>query len=328
MADYESLKVPELKALLKDRSLPQSGRKADLISRLQADDAKQDGPVAEEKRPLGAAEPEEARPRDAEKQPMQNGDADGGTNKLPAGPKAADAAPADSVAGGDASVEHGLPAKAADQPPCDADNEDAAAVKVDSEAALKASSGVEASAPASAGDELGGEHGKDDHLASKDPLPAPAEGPASQREDGPTEPVVNGDAPPAEPPAKNEVDAPPAESPAKAQGEAPPAEAPANDLGDAPPASPVKDQTDAALPETRAKDQDDAQPADSPAKAPAPVPAKSAEQPGDSDSLSLDDTDSEQHDPKVSRPLIEAIPRTLVLQLGAPVPDWLVGDRL
>jgi SAP domain-containing ribonucleoprotein len=40
MTDYNSLKVPELKKLLSDRSLAQTGNKPDLIARLQEADAK------------------------------------------------------------------------------------------------------------------------------------------------------------------------------------------------------------------------------------------------------------------------------------------------
>ncbi|KAM0259744.1 hypothetical protein ACHAQJ_003180 [Trichoderma viride] len=40
MADYSSLKVPELKKLLAEKKLPQTGNKADLIARLQEDDKK------------------------------------------------------------------------------------------------------------------------------------------------------------------------------------------------------------------------------------------------------------------------------------------------
>jgi hypothetical protein len=40
MTDYNSLKVPDLKKLLQDRSLAISGNKADLIARLQEDDKK------------------------------------------------------------------------------------------------------------------------------------------------------------------------------------------------------------------------------------------------------------------------------------------------
>jgi len=46
MADYNSLKVPELKKLLQDRSLPISGNKADLIARLQENDKKSSGGAA------------------------------------------------------------------------------------------------------------------------------------------------------------------------------------------------------------------------------------------------------------------------------------------
>jgi SAP domain-containing ribonucleoprotein len=43
MTDYNSQKVPELKKLLQDRSLPISGNKADLIARLQEHDKKASG---------------------------------------------------------------------------------------------------------------------------------------------------------------------------------------------------------------------------------------------------------------------------------------------
>lgn len=43
MVDYAPLKVPELKKLLQDRTLPISGNKADLIARLQEDDNKKSG---------------------------------------------------------------------------------------------------------------------------------------------------------------------------------------------------------------------------------------------------------------------------------------------
>lgn len=38
MADYNSLKVPELKKLLTERGLPHTGNKADLIARLVEND--------------------------------------------------------------------------------------------------------------------------------------------------------------------------------------------------------------------------------------------------------------------------------------------------
>jgi hypothetical protein len=40
MTDYSSLKVPDLKKLLGERSLPISGNKSDLIARLQEHDKK------------------------------------------------------------------------------------------------------------------------------------------------------------------------------------------------------------------------------------------------------------------------------------------------
>lgn len=40
MADYASMKVPELKKLLAERKLAQTGNKADLIARLQEADSK------------------------------------------------------------------------------------------------------------------------------------------------------------------------------------------------------------------------------------------------------------------------------------------------
>lgn len=41
MADYNSLKVPELKKLLNERGLTQAGNKADLIARLVENDKEQ-----------------------------------------------------------------------------------------------------------------------------------------------------------------------------------------------------------------------------------------------------------------------------------------------
>ncbi|KAI6716227.1 hypothetical protein PZA11_002136 [Diplocarpon coronariae] len=46
MADYNALKVPDLKKLLGERGLVMSGNKADLIARLQDDDAKKNDAVA------------------------------------------------------------------------------------------------------------------------------------------------------------------------------------------------------------------------------------------------------------------------------------------
>lgn len=46
MADYSSLKVPELKKLLQEKQLPVTGNKADLIARLQEHDKTQEAPKA------------------------------------------------------------------------------------------------------------------------------------------------------------------------------------------------------------------------------------------------------------------------------------------
>ncbi|GAB1314857.1 SAP domain-containing protein [Madurella fahalii] len=47
MADYSSMKVPELKKLLSERGLPHTGNKADLIARLQENDKQQAASTAE-----------------------------------------------------------------------------------------------------------------------------------------------------------------------------------------------------------------------------------------------------------------------------------------
>lgn len=52
MSDYAALKVPELKKLLQEKSLPITGNKADLIARLQEHDKSQEKP---EEQPKAAA---------------------------------------------------------------------------------------------------------------------------------------------------------------------------------------------------------------------------------------------------------------------------------
>lgn len=52
MADYNSMKVPELKKLLGERSLPHTGNKADLIARLTEND----------KQAAGTADPQAGKP--------------------------------------------------------------------------------------------------------------------------------------------------------------------------------------------------------------------------------------------------------------------------
>lgn len=51
MADYSSLKVPELKKLLAERKLPQTGNKADLVARLQEEDGKDGSSAPAEEKP-------------------------------------------------------------------------------------------------------------------------------------------------------------------------------------------------------------------------------------------------------------------------------------
>ena len=46
MPDYAALKVPELKKLLQEKSLPITGNKADLIARLQEHDQSLEKPQA------------------------------------------------------------------------------------------------------------------------------------------------------------------------------------------------------------------------------------------------------------------------------------------
>ncbi|OAQ98917.1 hypothetical protein LLEC1_03184 [Akanthomyces lecanii] len=55
MADYASMKVPELKKLLAERKLAQTGNKADLIARLQEEDEKPAGDAEAKPGTLGRA---------------------------------------------------------------------------------------------------------------------------------------------------------------------------------------------------------------------------------------------------------------------------------
>ncbi|KAI1501079.1 hypothetical protein F5X99DRAFT_212275 [Biscogniauxia marginata] len=57
MADYASLKVPELKKLLQEKSLPVTGNKADLIARLQEHDQAQAKPEAAAAAPTAEEDP-------------------------------------------------------------------------------------------------------------------------------------------------------------------------------------------------------------------------------------------------------------------------------
>ncbi|KAI0834744.1 hypothetical protein F5Y06DRAFT_151083 [Hypoxylon sp. FL0890] len=92
MSDYASLKVPELKKLLQEKSLPVTGNKADLIARLQEHDKSKDPAPARENedeidysddevptttkpaepaKPVESAEPIEPAPAPAEEKPAE-----------------------------------------------------------------------------------------------------------------------------------------------------------------------------------------------------------------------------------------------------------------
>ncbi|KAL6862289.1 hypothetical protein J3F83DRAFT_745772 [Trichoderma novae-zelandiae] len=58
MADYTTLKVPELKKLLAEKKLPQTGNKADLIARLHEDDKKNAASAPEADKPAETKEDE------------------------------------------------------------------------------------------------------------------------------------------------------------------------------------------------------------------------------------------------------------------------------
>ncbi|KAM3501151.1 hypothetical protein MY10362_005785 [Beauveria mimosiformis] len=105
MADYASLKVPELKKLLAERKLPQTGNKADLVARLQEEDNKPDGDS--EAKP--AAKDDEITYSDDEgAKPATAAPADA-TEAAPAAPAAPAAAAA--VASTDATADTAAPAE-------------------------------------------------------------------------------------------------------------------------------------------------------------------------------------------------------------------------
>ncbi|KAK8141054.1 hypothetical protein G3M48_000925 [Beauveria asiatica] len=105
MADYASLKVPELKKLLAERKLPQTGNKADLVARLQEEDSKLD--VDSEAKP--AAKDDEITYSDDEgAKPATAAPADA-TEAAPAAPAAP--VPAAAAASTDATADAAAPAK-------------------------------------------------------------------------------------------------------------------------------------------------------------------------------------------------------------------------
>ncbi|KAL7624992.1 hypothetical protein AAE478_004206 [Parahypoxylon ruwenzoriense] len=70
MSDYASLKVPELKKLLQEKSLPVTGNKADLIARLQEHDKSKAAPVRETEDEIDYSDDEDpaaAQPAEPEK---------------------------------------------------------------------------------------------------------------------------------------------------------------------------------------------------------------------------------------------------------------------
>eukprot|EP00892_Ulva_mutabilis_P001646 jgi/Ulvmu1/11482/UM077_0026.1 len=306
MADnYENLKVPELKALLKERSLLQSGRKAELISRLQTDDENRDGAAAvEESRPVEAAAPADAQPQDAQRQPMQNGDVHTddheASNELH---EAAAAAPND-VPGDAAVAEPRSPDEDTDKPRSDPHKGEEAADKAEGDVDVEAPSGAQATAPASDGHEPVGDDAEGNQLASTEPIAAPVEPSVANGEQSAVIITANGEAAPADSSVKEQGSAPAAESPAKGEVDAPATAAPPQGQSDAaPPKSLDKDPVDHPAAETPAqaadaKDSDNGPSAESPMKAQATASAKSAEQHGDSDSLSLGDSDSDEHEGK------------------------------
>ncbi|EQL00469.1 DNA-binding SAP [Ophiocordyceps sinensis CO18] len=69
MAEYSTLKVPELKKLLADKKLPQTGNKADLIARLQDDNVKNSKSTATTGSTVAQPAPAVAQPAPAVAQP-------------------------------------------------------------------------------------------------------------------------------------------------------------------------------------------------------------------------------------------------------------------
>ncbi|KAI0403224.1 hypothetical protein F4802DRAFT_572767 [Xylaria palmicola] len=144
MADYASLKVPELKKLLQEKLLPVTGNKADLIVRLQEHDKAQEAakPAAE---PAGA-------PVSAEEDPIDYSDDDVPASKpepaakpalveeKPAEPAAAPAEPAAEA-----------PAPSSEDQPAEAATGDANPVESEAEAVPKTD--FSAHLPASSADE-------------------------------------------------------------------------------------------------------------------------------------------------------------------------------
>ncbi|KAI1178456.1 hypothetical protein F4777DRAFT_537722 [Nemania sp. FL0916] len=138
MADYASLKVPELKKLLQEKQLPVTGNKADLIARLQEHDKANE-------------QPEPAAPVTAEEDPIDYSDDDVPTKlepavkPAPAEEKSPQPAPAATEPAAETSATTGAdkPADAATDDTKPAETEAEAAPKTDFSANLPASSADE-----------------------------------------------------------------------------------------------------------------------------------------------------------------------------------------
>ncbi|KAF2399678.1 hypothetical protein EJ06DRAFT_531196 [Trichodelitschia bisporula] len=107
MPDYAKLKNAELEALLKSRSLPHTGKKAEMVARLQDDDAKKDSAPATD------ATPAEAAPAAAALPPANEDEID--WDDEAADPKAA--APANAEAATDSKSDGNNPAAVPNQVP-------------------------------------------------------------------------------------------------------------------------------------------------------------------------------------------------------------------
>ncbi|KFA76659.1 hypothetical protein S40288_04417 [Stachybotrys chartarum IBT 40288] len=97
MAEYSSLKVPELKKLLQEKGLPQTGNKADLVARLQQSDKKdapEEAKPGKPPRPASPARPAPILPSSSENKDDEINYSDDDATAAPAAEPAAEAAAA------------------------------------------------------------------------------------------------------------------------------------------------------------------------------------------------------------------------------------------
>lgn len=175
MTDYEALKVLELKALLKDRSLSIAGRKADLIDRLKESDSRNDPEKSESVKVSASDDDADAIPADAE-QPQHskhNGDADG-VNDVPGAQGGESATGAVASVKGTLGNDEGQPEQEASQ----AETHPVCTVDIDT-AKQSAKPPAEQQIPGSSADALDAEHSKGD-LPTQDGLPPGTEGPEQE----------------------------------------------------------------------------------------------------------------------------------------------------